>query len=677
MISLSNVNLKYDNQIVFDKASICIHHAKITSIIGSSGSGKTSLLNMIDLISSNKDYVYLYDGNEIDVTNDGVKSKLRSQNMVYMTQDVTLIDHMSVHENMLLLSKQRNISKIDAQDVLDKVSLDIELDTLVSTLSRGQKQRLIIASALISQSSILILDEPTSALDQKNKEDLLKLIKKIVLEENLTVIIATHDKSVKDYADYVYEIKNKKISLLVSKTFENDKYKKTKSVAKNGLKNLFLYNLSYEMKHLIVTLSLLFVSAVVIGFGSMYLSLGIKMTGIHTAQINSINDNTTKIEKIERSSNDMIQDTFYAFSDSDVSLIESVISQPEKLVPFYRLDSIYYDATNVKANLEGVLTYKGIPYTYRNLSIQPFLDEQKVREELCEQISEPGGIYVPAIVAQELNMDLSTNNVISLNQIALAMYDLELIDKETREKRAQTLSKDISLDNLHISGILSNDVTDLYSTKDRYIIYMSISNLESIYNHAKSEFSIDSFNNDIEHLKKHYDISSINELNPSIYLYEGTFSELEIKEVQALNPLFSVSLSSDTYHAFANEVKTGVIYGLMIVIAIEMIASFLIIITYIFRFKTRAKEIVLLKIIGYSHKDINKMLIVDSMIKTLIIYFISILAFILFRQFLSLPGCRYGFVVLLVSLLLSAIPSLFPTVYSCFKCKRITIEKIR
>lgn len=203
MISLSNVNLKYDNQIVFDKASICIHHAKITSIIGSSGSGKTSLLNMIDLISSNKDYVYLYDGNEIDVTNDDVKSKLRSQNMVYMTQDVTLIDHMSVHENMLLLSKQRNISKIDAQDVLDKVSLDIELDTLVSTLSRGQKQRLIIASALISQSSILILDEPTSALDQKNKEDLLKLIKKIVLEENLTVIIVTHDKSVKDYADYV------------------------------------------------------------------------------------------------------------------------------------------------------------------------------------------------------------------------------------------------------------------------------------------------------------------------------------------------------------------------------------------------------------------------------------------------------------------------------------------
>lgn len=677
MISLKNINLKYGSQIIFDEANICIQHSKITSVIGPSGSGKTSLLNMIDLISSNKDYVYLFDDNEIDVTNDDIKSKLRSENMIYMTQDVTLIDHMNVHENILLLSKQKNFSKIAVQDALNKVNLNVDLDTLVNTLSRGQKQRLIIASALISRSSILILDEPTSALDQKNKEDLLKLIKKIVLEEHLTVIIATHDVFVKDYSDYVYEIKNKKLSLVVSKTSDSDEEKKTKSVMEKGLKNLFLYNLSYEMKHLIVTLSLLFVSAIIAGFGSLYLSLGIKMTDIHTYQINSINDDITKIEKIEKSSNEMIQDTFYTFLDSDVSLIESIVSQPEKLVPFYRLDSIYYDATNVKANLEGVLTYKDISYTYRNLSIQPILDEEKAKEELCEQISEPGGIYLPAMIAQELNVDLSKNDTVLINKVALAMYGVELTDKETHEKHIQTLSKDISLDNLHISGILSNDVTDLYSTKDNYIVYMSISNLEDIYNHTKSEFSIESFNSAIEHFEKYYDIGNITELNPSLYLYDGILSEQEIQEIRTSNPLFSVSISSDTYHAFANEVRNGVIYGLMIVIVIEIVASLLIIITYIFRFKTRAKEIALLKIIGYSHKDINKVLMIDGMIKTLITYAISILAFILFRQFLPLSGCKYSFVILLVSLLLSAIPSLLPTVYSCFKCKRITIDKIR
>lgn|GEM_PF-5406223 len=659
MISLSNIHLKYGDEIIFDDAQIDIHQSKVTSVIGKSGSGKTSILNMIGLIADHTDYQYSYNDESVDVSDERRKSQLRSSHFLFIHQNVALMEHMTVLENMKLFSKHAHLSNATAQSALEKVHLNLDLKLAAKKLSKGQKQRLLIAAALISDASVLILDEPTSALDSENKKNLLDLIKDIAQSKHLTVIIATHDAFVQEYSDFVYQIENHKIVQVSNCAADELLSDVSANNRKSNFKNLLMYNLSYEKNHFFVTFLLLLVSAMIAGFGAVFVSVGTDVFSQWAHRINGVNQEITLIKNEQEASQ------FKSFSEEEMSCINMIVNDAEKLRPFYRFESVCRDLKTNKYNFDCTLLYHLTSESFRNLSVQPYLNEEIIREELCLQTSEPGGIYIPLEVADTLNIDLSENDKISIEKVFAVLYNLQIEEKETGEIRQYVTGKELSLENLQISGILLNSVSDLYYTKDNYVVYMAFEDISDIYHQLFS----DDLNQALSVFEKSGTVLQIEKVRPSAYIYDGILSEKEQQQLLEISPHISVSMASDGYFQMLKETTQSLVSGILLIAGVEIIASILMMLAYVYRFRSRSKEIALLKSIGYHYKEINKTMIIDAFIKAVFIFFTSMIAFVIYQNTLF-QIADYHLMVFFASVLFSLIPVFIPTIFICFKCKK-------
>ncbi len=223
MIEIKDLTIQYDNTVVLKDTNIKIKHGLLTGISGPSGSGKTTLFYIIGLISKMKNYKYIFDGKDIDINNDHIKSMVRRYDIGFIFQDKNLHDYLTIKENLMLYgyisNQEYNESKMI--ELLNKVRLDISLNTLTSTLSGGQKQRLAIACALIKDPSIIVADEPTSALDSENEKVIIQLFKELASQGKM-IIIASHRQEVIDACSIHYQIENK--TVVTKSTVDNDGY---------------------------------------------------------------------------------------------------------------------------------------------------------------------------------------------------------------------------------------------------------------------------------------------------------------------------------------------------------------------------------------------------------------------------------------------------------------------
>ena len=163
MINLKEINIHYKDKIILKNSEFKAYRKEVTVITGESGSGKTSLLYLLGLISKQK-CIYLYDDKRINNQNEQEEANIRKQKIGYLFQDKSLHSHLSIKENLELFARLANISYNDelALSILKEVDLSIDLNKNVQLLSGGQKQRLAIACLLIKNPDILICDEPTS-----------------------------------------------------------------------------------------------------------------------------------------------------------------------------------------------------------------------------------------------------------------------------------------------------------------------------------------------------------------------------------------------------------------------------------------------------------------------------------------------------------------------------------
>lgn len=221
MIELNNIGVKYDKQTILNKTNIKIYNQAITLFQGESGSGKTSLLYRICLISEDHDFQYKYNGKLI--TNEKDRCLLRKNEISFVTQDDYLFEQYDVLGNLKLYSQFNNkdYTLQDYQNILKSVNLDISFDKSIQTLSGGQKQRLAIACALCKDTKIIILDEPTSNLDKDNEDIIFNILKNLVKEYNKTIIISSHSKDASKIADTVYKIENKELKEIINTNKED------------------------------------------------------------------------------------------------------------------------------------------------------------------------------------------------------------------------------------------------------------------------------------------------------------------------------------------------------------------------------------------------------------------------------------------------------------------------
>lgn len=221
MIEIKNINVSYNQQIVFKDSQIIIPDGQLTAINGKSGSGKTTLFYIIGLISCAKGYEYSYNGRNIDITDDHLKSTLRKSKIGFVFQDKNLHEYLTIEENLKLycLIAGLEYTQEKANTLLEKVHLTIDPQTKTEVLSGGEKQRLAIACALIKEPDIIIADEPTSALDDTNTKIIIELLKGIAHDGKM-VIIATHNQNILKDCDIVYHLKNNQI--LLDETINKD-----------------------------------------------------------------------------------------------------------------------------------------------------------------------------------------------------------------------------------------------------------------------------------------------------------------------------------------------------------------------------------------------------------------------------------------------------------------------
>ena len=184
-----------------------IEQGELAIIVGPSGSGKTTILNILGGMDTCDEGRIVIDGKEIQGYDRKQLMQYRRQDIGFVFQFYNLIPNLTASENVELAAQ---ISKhyIPAAEILKKVGLGERLDNFPAQLSGGEQQRVAIARALAKEPKLLLCDEPTGALDYNTGKKILKLLQDTCREQNMTVVIVTHNTAITPMADRVIHMRN-------------------------------------------------------------------------------------------------------------------------------------------------------------------------------------------------------------------------------------------------------------------------------------------------------------------------------------------------------------------------------------------------------------------------------------------------------------------------------------
>lgn len=205
MIKLTNISKYFDERNILSNISLSIDENEFICITGESGTGKTTLLNIIGLLDKP-------DRGEVSLLNKKSFSRkdileFRRNFFGYIFQDYLLIQDKTVRENINISKRYNNkIRESDINVALNKVNLSRDyLDKKVCYLSGGEQQRVAIARVMLKPYKLILADEPTGNLDHKNKKEIIQILKEIK-NSGKTIICVTHDKDVSDAADRIINL---------------------------------------------------------------------------------------------------------------------------------------------------------------------------------------------------------------------------------------------------------------------------------------------------------------------------------------------------------------------------------------------------------------------------------------------------------------------------------------
>ena len=212
MITAKNIHLKYEKLKVLKGLNLHIQKGDFVSIIGSSGAGKTSLLNLLGSLETPNEGTIIINGTDITSLSDKELSLFRNENIGFVFQFHNLLDEFTALENVCIPSFIAKKKKIEVEKralkLLNILNIKERKDHKPSQLSGGEQQRVAIARALINKPSILLADEPTGNLDSKNAKILHELLLKLNRELEQTIIVVTHNEDLANITQKKFEIKD-------------------------------------------------------------------------------------------------------------------------------------------------------------------------------------------------------------------------------------------------------------------------------------------------------------------------------------------------------------------------------------------------------------------------------------------------------------------------------------
>ena len=209
--------LNKNELLIFENLNFSITKNSITSIVGSSGCGKSTFLNILGLLDSNFEGQFLFEGRATKTINGNQLSKIRNKKIGFIHQFFNLIPELSVLENVILpgLISKNNESVVnkEACELLDIFGILDKKKIKPNKLSGGEQQRVASARALINKPDLILADEMTGNLDEDTSDNIINFFLKFIQSNNISLLYVTHNQKYADMANNKYEFKNKKLIL--------------------------------------------------------------------------------------------------------------------------------------------------------------------------------------------------------------------------------------------------------------------------------------------------------------------------------------------------------------------------------------------------------------------------------------------------------------------------------
>ena len=189
---------KRGNEIIraLDSVTLTIEKGEFVAVVGRSGSGKTTMLDMLGLLLRPTAGTLTIDGTDTGKLGDRDLAHLRGTKVGFVFQEYNLLPSLNVLENVMLPLRYVSNGKDGrkrAEDLLERVGLSDRVRHRATELSGGQQQRVAIARSMVNQPSLILLDEPTGAVDTETAQQLVALLKSLNEQDRVTIVVVTHD----------------------------------------------------------------------------------------------------------------------------------------------------------------------------------------------------------------------------------------------------------------------------------------------------------------------------------------------------------------------------------------------------------------------------------------------------------------------------------------------------
>lgn len=542
--------------------SLSFDRGEFVSILGESGGGKSTLMNIIGGLDHSYKGDVVVDGNSLKGANETQMDAYRRDTIGFIFQNFNLVGHLSVLDNimssldMTSLDHDQRVQR--AKELLAEVGLSEHIDKLPGQLSGGQKQRVAIARALASDPAIIIADEPTGALDSKNTQDVLEMLKKIAQDGKL-VIVVTHSQTVADSGTRIVHLSDGKIDRdenlrepypIVE---EEKKFTSRKLPASDSFKNAFKHLKFHFGRNFLIILG------TAIGLFSVifFLGLGNGATKYMNNTVDSLaNPRVLQVSKKVDSSSDNESDS--------ISLDSKQIDQLKSLNHVQKIEKGYY-ATSFSVQIDQ-----------KNFNTQIM---QSRNESIKDDSIKPG------------KLPGKNEIVVEKSSIAQAW---------NKKQWKQLIGKTITV-NLTVIGdngqpkFVHKDLKVSGVTEGMSII--SYETLEDMFKSSNME------------LKPNYATLLIDKLD-NVKSVKKEILKIKNKKNKSLYSIIGVGSALDTI----TQITSIVTFVLALIASISLIVSALMIIVSMYMSVTeRTKEIGILRAIGQRRKDIRRLFTSESL----------------------------------------------------------------
>lgn len=615
MLIINNINIKFSNKTILDNTSIKIHDNSITTIIGKSGSGKTSLLYCIGLLSTNYDMNYSFDNEKIDLINEKQLSLYRRYDIGFIFQDNLLVNDLTVGDNITMSAKLAGIDLVreDINEILQYVDMENSFEMYPKQLSGGEQQRIAIACALAKKPKLIVADEPTSSLDMFNTNKILNIFQKIA-ESGKKVVIATHNSDLINISDIVYEIKDSKLNLIKGDDNEN-KYLYPKQIKNKislrrdlGLKFYLNYIRNTSKRKKIRNILLVFFCSIVISiysisniyFDEYITQISSQIHSLSNREIFLVNGTTPLTSSIDVDEN-------LSITLEEITKINKTTGI-SKCYPFYEFRSNGYDIKtenyidNSKIRLfinKGEKTICFGDNHYTSYTIIPYYPEQMLHKKVKNIKKDDNSIFISSDLARLLKIEDITYPIkIDVDCLVPTMQSktqMSVGDGKAIYNIDVDLAKQVNL-NLVVNGIVNDDSPNFYTNSGNNVIYIPYSKMSEILENNKN---IGTHEYEYTYELKDYE--------PSAYmLYATTYNEVAniIDKLHMISPNFKAKSQYQDISTF-NAILSRINYTSILVSTIVIVIIFIFMtIIKINEIHNRRYEIATLKANGFSKTNV-------------------------------------------------------------------------